>query len=144
MAEINVKPYLSTKSSGFRQLLYSKLTDLCSTSDDDALKYFAVPPAVPVWSYASMLAWTEPDQVMLALLANDNALLMAFNEWLDRPATETEPILEAVGNAANNIDPIKAPGSALNEDAKNATGRKGKPNAPALSNTLSAVDSPQQ
>lgn len=144
MTEITIKPYLSTKASGFRQLLYAKLVDLCSESGDATLRFFATPPAVPVWNYASVLAWTEPDHVMLALLANDNAMLMAYAEWLERPESETEPILEAVRNASNNVDPIKAPGSVLNEDVKNDTARKGKPNARALSTTSDKADSLQQ
>lgn len=143
MAEITVKPYLSTKSSGFRQLIYAKLSDLCSTSDDPVLAYFAVPPAVPVWNYASMLAWTEPDHVLLTLLSNDNALLMAFNAWLERPESETEPILEAVRNVANSVDPVKAPGNMLDEDTKNGSGRSAKRTAPTSPNTSNAPDSPQ-
>lgn len=144
MPEITIKPYLSTKASGFRQLLYAKLVDLCSVSDDPALRFFATPPAVPVWNYASVLAWTESDQIMLALLANDNAMLLAFNDWLERPESETEPIIDAVRNASNNVDPIKAPGSVLNEDAKNATGSNVKRSAPKSSTTSEKPDSLQQ
>lgn len=144
MPELVIKPYLSTKASGFRQLLYTKLMDLCSVSDDPALRFFAQPPALHLWNYVSVLAWTESDQVMLALLTNDNAMVLAFNDWLERPESETEPIIDAVRNASNNVDPIKAPGSVLNEDAKNDTARKGKPNARASSTTSEKADSLQQ